>query len=66
MKTTNQQLVWPRTLNFTGHAKHIGIKYHLIREQVENGNAELSYCRTEEMVADILTNGLGCEQLRKL
>ena len=51
---------------FHGSAKHIGIKYHFIREQVENGNVELSYCRTEEMVADMLTKGLGREQLRKL
>ena len=33
---------------------------------MENGNVELSYCRTEEMVADMLTKGLGREQLRKL
>ena len=51
---------------FHGRAKHIGIKYHFIREQVENGNVELSYYRTEEMVADMLTKGLGREQLRKL
>ena len=51
---------------FHGRAKHIGIKYHFIREQVENGNGKLSYCRTEEMVADMLTKGLGREQLRKL
>ena len=51
---------------FHGRAKHIGIKYHFIREQVENGNEELSYCRTEEMVADILIKGLGKEQFRKL
>ena len=44
---------------FHGRAKPIGIKYHFIREQVENGNVELSYCRTEEMVADMLTKGLG-------
>ena len=33
---------------------------------MENGNVELSYCRTEEMVANMLTKGLGREQLRKL
>ena len=51
---------------FHGRAKHIGIKYHYIREQVENGNVELSYCRTEEMVADALTKGLSRGQFRKL
>ena len=33
---------------------------------MENGNVELSYFRTEEMVADMLTKGLGHEQLSKL
>ena len=33
---------------------------------MENGNVELSHCRTEEMVANMLTKGLGREQLRKL
>lgn len=32
----------------------------------KEGYVELSYCRTEEMVADMLTKGLGREQLRKL
>ena len=52
--------------HFHGRVKHIGIKYHYIREQVENGNVELSCCRTEEMVADTLTKGVGREQLIKL
>ena len=51
---------------FYGRAKQIGIKYHFVREQMENGYVELSYCRTEEMVADMVTKGLGREQLRKL
>ena len=69
MKTTNRRFAWPRgwTLNFTGAQKwHIGIKYHFIREQVENGNVELTYCRTDGMVADMLAKSLGREQLRKL
>ena len=33
---------------------------------MENRNVELSYCRTEEMVANMLTKDLGREQLRKL
>ena len=51
---------------FHGCAKHIGIKYHFIREQVENGSVELSYCLTDEMVADMLTKDWDREQLRKL
>ena len=33
---------------------------------MQNGNVELSCCCTEEMVADMLTKGLGREQLGKL
>ena len=55
-----------KNTQFQRQAKHIEIKYHFIREQVENGNVELSCCRTEEMVADMLTKGLDREQFRKL
>ena len=43
---------------FHGRAKHIAIKHHFIREQVEDGNIELKYCPSEEMVADMPTIGL--------
>ena len=46
---------------FHGRAKHIDIKYHFIREQVNCGNAKLEYCPTEEMTADIFTKGLNRE-----
>lgn len=63
----NQSAIYlAKNPQFHGRAKHIGIKYHYIREQVENGNVKLSYCRTEEMVADALTKGLSREQFRKL
>ena len=38
--------------------KHIDIKYHFIREAVENKVVKLVYCGTEKMFADILTKGL--------
>lgn len=47
---------------FHGRTKHIGIKYHYIREQVSNKKVELIYCPTENMVADTLTKPLS--QLR--
>ncbi|GJZ32614.1 hypothetical protein Tco_0578050 [Tanacetum coccineum] len=36
-------------------AKHIDIRYHFIKEQVENGIVELYFIRTEYQLADILT-----------
>ena len=51
---------------FHGHAKHIAIKYHFIREQVKDGTVKLNYCPTEEMTADILTKDLSQDQFVKL
>ena len=36
-------------------SKHIDIKYHFIRENVNNGKFILEYCPTEQMIADVLT-----------
>jgi len=38
--------------------KHINIKYHFIRQQVENGAIHLSYIPTAQMVADGMTKPL--------
>ena len=34
---------------------HIDIRYHYVREAVQDGFTNLHYCPTEEMIADILT-----------
>ena len=51
---------------FHGRSKHIAIKYHFIREQVCDNTIELQYCRTNDMIADMLTKGLHAEQFAKL
>ena len=51
---------------FHGRSKHISIKYHFIRDQVDKGSVKLQYCPTEDMVADMLTKGLPKEQFAKL
>lgn len=38
--------------------KHIDIRYHYIRECVQNGQIQLQYCPTIDMKADILTKPL--------
>ncbi len=54
--------------NPVGHkrTKHIDIRYHFIREAVLTGTAHLTYCPTNEMVADILTKPLPRVQFEKL
>lgn len=38
--------------------KQISIKYHFIREAVENKEIELKFCKTEDHLADIFTKAL--------
>ena len=47
-------------LNPEYHArtKHIDIQYHFIREHVQNGSIQLTYCPTGDMTADIFTKAL--------
>ena len=49
-----------------GRTKHIDIKYHFIRDMVEAGRIKLTYCASENMIADMLTKGLHVKQFEKL
>ncbi|GKG49871.1 hypothetical protein Tco_0518645, partial [Tanacetum coccineum] len=44
-------------------SKHIDIRYHFIKGQVENGVVELYFVRTEYQLADIFTKALGRQRL---
>jgi len=46
--------------------KHIDIKFHFVRDHVENKNITLKYCCTDEMLADIFTKGLTTEKFTNL
>lgn len=48
------------TKNPIGHrrTKHIDIKYHFVREQVQRGTLQIKYCCTKEMLADLFTKPL--------
>jgi len=43
---------------FHSRTKHIDIRYHFLRYLVENGDIRLVYCRTNDMVADLMTKPL--------
>nr|GEU58156.1 ribonuclease H-like domain-containing protein [Tanacetum cinerariifolium] len=47
-------------------AKHIDVRYHFIKEQVENGIIELYFVRTEYQRADIFTKPLPKERFNFL
>ncbi|GJU91681.1 retrovirus-related pol polyprotein from transposon TNT 1-94 [Tanacetum coccineum] len=42
-------------------SKHINVRYHFIKEQVENGVAKLYFIRTEYQSANIFTKALARE-----
>ena len=47
-------------------AKQIDIRINFSRQAVEDGDIELKYCRTEDMVADIVTKTLSDESFERL
>ncbi|GJS73407.1 retrovirus-related pol polyprotein from transposon TNT 1-94 [Tanacetum coccineum] len=47
-------------------AKHIDVRYHFIKEQMENGIVELYFVRTEYQLADIFTKPLPRERFNFL
>nr|GFA54777.1 retrovirus-related Pol polyprotein from transposon TNT 1-94 [Tanacetum cinerariifolium] len=47
-------------------SKHIDIRYHFIKEQVENGVIELYFVNTEYQLADLFTKDLGRERIEFL
>ena len=51
---------------YYGRAKHIDIKFHYIREQVEKKAIQLEYYESKNMVTDMLTNALLSSQFVKL
>ena len=42
-----------------GRTKHIRLRYHFLRELVNEGIVHVEYCRTNEQKADIFTKPLG-------
>jgi len=55
-----------KNLQYHSRAKHIDIKHHFIREKVQAGDIKLEFCKSEDMVADMLTKGLNMVQFAKL
>ncbi|GKF32883.1 hypothetical protein Tco_0102681, partial [Tanacetum coccineum] len=46
--------------------KHIGIRYHFIKEHVEKGTVELYFVRTEYQLVDLFTKALPKERFEYL
>lgn len=46
--------------------KHVHVKHHFVREKVEDGDIELRYIPTAEMLADAMTKPLAKQVLLPL
>ena len=42
----------------TRRTKHIDVQFHYVREAIKKGAVKIDYCRTQEMIADILTKAV--------
>jgi KUP system potassium uptake protein len=49
-----------------GRTKYIDIRYHFIREAIQERNISLEYCPTEDMLADLLTKPIPKARFKKL
>ena len=45
--------------------KHIDIRHHFLRENVEKGLISMNFCSTENQIADIFTKTLNREQFER-
>nr|GEW38652.1 hypothetical protein [Tanacetum cinerariifolium] len=62
------QILWMRSqlTDYGLGSKHINIRYHFIKEHVENGVIELCFINMEYQLADIFTKALGRERIEFL
>ncbi|KAG2759912.1 Retrovirus-related Pol polyprotein from transposon TNT 1-94 [Phytophthora cactorum] len=51
---------------FHKRTKHIDIRYHFVRERVEDGQVVLQYCSTKDMKADLMTKPITAVQFESL
>ena len=54
-----------RNPKFHSRMKHMDIKYHFLRDNVESGDISLKYVGTDEQIADVLTKALAREKFQK-
>lgn len=47
-------------------SKHIDVRFHFIREKIDDGTITVSYVKTEDQLADILTKSLNKEVFNRL
>ncbi|PNX58558.1 copia-type polyprotein, partial [Trifolium pratense] len=44
-----------------GRCKHIDVRYHFLRDLIKDGTVEMSFCSSQDQIADIMTKALKLE-----
>lgn len=50
----------------SGRSKHIDVRYYFVKDYIEKGFVDCTYCPTENMVADLLTKPLPASRIKML
>ena len=66
IKCDNQGAIFLAKNETSTRTKHVDVRYHFIRNLVDDGIIKLEYINTQENVADMLTKNLPIEQFEKL
>ena len=66
IKCDNQGAIFLARNESSTRTKHVDVRYHFIRDLVEQGIIQLEYVNTKENTADMLTKNLPTEQFEKL
>ena len=49
-----------------GRSKHIHVRFHYLRELVNDGVIQLDYCGTQDQISDIMTKAVKLDVFEKL
>lgn len=52
------------SLVYHKHTKHIDVRNHFLRDNIENGFIQIVFCRTEDQVAAIFTKALSRQHFK--
>lgn len=55
-----------KNLVLHGRSKHIHVRYHFLRELVNDGIIQLDYCSTQDQLSDIMTKAVKLEVFERL
>ena len=59
-------IVISKNHQFNGWEKHTDIEFHYIREQVIAKTLNLKYCKSKDIIADILKKRIGQDTVQKI